>query len=320
MKKILFICALFFFTHSTLWAQTVDSSQLTATPKQPGAYESVMVRLESYSSNLNTLEVTWSLDGKVQKKGIGEKDFQFTTEGLGSVSTVTVSTSEFTKSITLRPAELDIVWQTNTYVPPFYKGKALDGRQSSMEFIALPSLFNTNGTLIDPKTLTYTWYRNGSVLGTLSGYGKQVISNGSGILLKPFTIEVEASTPDGSQKIRKGIEIQNIEPEVVFYENHPLYGIMYNRALPQEFSLLSKEISLVVAPYFFETNQRNNPSLSYDWQMNGVDVEAAEDPSTLILRQPEEVVRGTATLSLSIKHIDRILQFAQESIKINFNI
>lgn len=138
-----------------------------------------------------------------KKKGVGDRKFQFTTGDLGSVSKISVSSSAFSKEMNIRPTGLDIVWQTKSYTPPFYKGKALYTYQSLVDFVAMPSFMTSSGAMIDPKTLVYKWTRNGSVLGDSSGYGKNVFSTSGGVLAKPLQVEVEASTIDGSMRAKK---------------------------------------------------------------------------------------------------------------------
>lgn len=324
MKRIFSITLfiIFFGLVTITHAQTIptpDNTQFTITPEHPGPNETVNIQIENYTQDLNTLEISWSLDGKFQKKGIGDKKFQFTTGSLGSVSKISVSSSAFSKEINIRPTGLDLVWQTKSYTPPFYKGKALYAYQSLVDFVAMPSFMTSSGATIDPKTLVYKWTRNGSVLGDVSGYGKNVLSTSGGVLAKPLSIDVEVSTIDGSMHAKKGVELQGMQPEVLLYENHPLYGIMYNKVTPPQFTLATKEISLSSAPYFFDVNRKDDPTLTYEWNMNGQKVSNQTNPSSLVLRKPESAQSGSALVGVSIQKTGKSLQFKNFSTRIKFD-
>ncbi len=329
MKRLFFYVILLafvsFYGHSSnVHAQTLPSfslpntAQLTITPQYPEPNQTVNVHLENYAYNLNTLEVVWSLNGVEQKRGIGEKDFQFTVGALGTPSTVSVSTSAFSGSVQVVPTSMDIIWQAQTYTPPFYKGRALYTYQSDVEFIAIPAIVGTNGALMDPKTLVYTWTRNGTVIGAASGYGKNVFKTSSGVLARALTIQVDATTPDNSIKTTRTIELGGISPEIVLYENHPLYGMLYNTALPETFNLSTKEIAVSAVPYFFGVARRDAPTLSYEWKMNGSTIANQANPASLVLRQPEGSGGGDASISLSIQDIQNMIQYAQKTFNITF--
>ncbi len=325
MKRIfsttLFI--IFFGLTNIAYAQTIpaqDNLQFIVTPEYPGPKEVVNIQIEDYTQNLNSLEISWFLDGKLQKRGVGDRKFQFTTGDLGSVSKISVSSSAFSKEINVRPTGLDIVWQTKSYTPPFYKGKALYTYQSLVDFVAMPSFMTSSGAMIDPKTLVYKWTRNGSVLGDSSGYGKNVFSTSGGVLAKPLQVEVEASTIDGSMRAKKSIELQGAQPEVFLYENHPLYGILYNKAIGPQFDLKSKEISLSSAPYFFDVNRKDDPALTYNWSMNGKKLSNQKNPDSLVLRKPDNTQSGSALVGVNIQKIGRSLQFRDFSTKIRFEV
>ncbi len=325
-KKIIFtiLTAVFVFfsfglvAHAqSLIPQTPDDTQFFVRPENPRPNELVGISIENYAKDLDVLDITWSLNGVVQQKGVGLKTFQFTTKGLGSVSIVKISASDFSKEITIRPVGLGLFWQTNNYTPPFYKGKSLYTYQSRAQVVAIPSFVTSSGTTLDPKTLIYKWSTNGSVLGKDSGYGKNVLSTGGWVLAKPVTISVTATSADGNFKAENSISLGGSVPQVLVYENHPLYGVLYNTAIPSAFTLNSKEISFFVAPYFFNTNKRDNSLLAYKWKMNGRSIPNQTNPYSLVLRTPDG--QGETSVGLSIQKTDDTLQYGEFSTKIYFN-
>ncbi len=81
-----------------------------------------------------------------------------------------------TKDIPITPEDLDIIWQANSYVPPFYEGKALFPPVGTVSFVAMPGFIDSNGNPVNPKKLIYTWSQDTTVLGDKSGYGKNVLT------------------------------------------------------------------------------------------------------------------------------------------------
>lgn len=314
----------FFSFFSVLHAQSPmpqvqDNTQFFIRPENPGPNELVGISIEDYSKDLDSLDITWFLNGVVQKKGGGLKNFEFITKGLGSVSKIKISTGSSSKEITIRPTKLGLMWQTNNYTPPFYKGRALYTYQSRAQVIAIPSFVTSSGATLDPKTLVYKWSVNGSALGKNSGYGKNVLPTGGWVLAKPVNISVVVTSTDGNFKAENSISLGGSVPQVLVYENHPLYGVLYNTAIPSAFTLNSKEISFFVAPYFFNTNKRDNALLAYKWKMNGRTIPNQTNPYSLVLRIPDGQVGGEASVGIGVQKTDDTLQYAEFSTRIHFN-
>jgi len=87
----------------------------------------------------------------------------------------------------LRAQEVDILWQGETYTPPFYKGRALWSSQSRITFLAIPH----GAGIGNPANLTYRWTQNGTVLGNINGIGKNTLSFTDSVLSKPQTIKID---------------------------------------------------------------------------------------------------------------------------------
>jgi hypothetical protein len=318
---ILLLAFVFFDTKTTsaqINNQSVDLTDFTITPKYPGPNETVKIKLENYAYNLDSIEISWYLNDQLQKKGFGEKNFEFNTSSTGSVSKIKASSANFTKEVVIRPASVGLVWQTKGYTPPFYKGKALYTYQSIVDIVAIPFFTNSSGEQTDPKNLIYKWSRNDTPLENVSGYGKNIFSTSGGVLAKPLKIGVIVSSLDGSIVAKKEIVLTNNSPEIIFYENHPLYGIMYNNAISTQFNLNKKELSVSASPFFFDVTRKDDSKLSYEWSINNKNVANQDKPDSIILRRVDESNSGSALLSLSIKNPEKILQFGKISTKINF--
>ncbi|OHA96350.1 MAG: hypothetical protein A3D49_00450 [Candidatus Zambryskibacteria bacterium RIFCSPHIGHO2_02_FULL_43_37] len=118
---------------------------------------------------------------------------------------------------------VDILWQGTGYIPPFYEGKMLWAKQSVITLVAIPQ------GLGNPANLNYKWTRNGTVLGNVSGIGKNSLTFMDAVFSKPYTIKVEIV--DGNEETRAEATqvIAARDPLLLVYENHPLYGYLFNK-------------------------------------------------------------------------------------------
>lgn len=317
------ICVLGVFTTVEAQIPSLSGTEVSVDmiPENPGPNQSVRVSVVSYGTDLNLANITWKVNGKTQKTGRGEKTFNFTT---GSINTTTVldiiiETAEgeaVTKTISIKPAEVDLIWQTEGFVPPFYKGKALFSHQNIITFIALPHMTGPNGVEIGAKNLVYKWIKNGTVIETASGFGKNIYTFIGPLISRPLNIEVEVTSPTGNGVGIAETVVSPIEPSVVFYKKNPLYGIEFQKAFLGTVELKgSKEVVVLGVPFFFGVLSANAPELSYNWSINGSSVDSNTVTNTRVFRQIEGT-SGTSNISLRIENRNKILQSASS----NFNL
>lgn len=321
---LIIILVLFGFTSSDAYSQAVPHSldvRVVTIPKSPGPLTRVILRLESFALDLDRSNVSWRLDGVLKLSGIGEKSFSFTTRDVGSQSTVSVSVvgelGTVNKTISFVPAEVVLLWEsTDSYTPPFYKGKALPSSGSIMKIVAVPRLVTTSGNRLSADGLVYTWKKNSRArdFNTQSGRGENTILYRKDFLEKNESIEVSVSSFGGSINANGRISVQDEGPEIVFYEDHPLEGIKYERS-GDRFVMTDREATLVAEPYFFSSNKRGE-NLSFDWKVAKKKVVPGKESGFLTLRP--EGGSGNSILSLEVKHLSELLQFMKKSLTINF--
>ncbi len=303
----------------------LDPLTVTVSPEFPGPFEGVNLRLQSFSADLNRSDVTWLLNGRVLVRGAGITEASFETGALGSVSTVDISVSAssggtFSKRIVIRPTDIDLVFEAGTYVPPLYKGKALPSSDSSVTVLAIPHFITSSGSALNPQSLIYTWRKDGRVLGSLSGRGKSSLKTTGPKLFGASIIEVTAESTDGTLVGRERIGISAVQPFMALYEQDPLRGMRFERALGGTFALENEEVTILAEPFFFGTSERTSPALTYSWQLDGSTLEnPGVDESSLTLRQVT-AGEGEASLSLSVRNVAHILQGAQTALRIKFGM
>jgi hypothetical protein len=217
--------------------------------------------------------------------------------------------------MTISPASVDILWEApNSYTPAFYQGKALYPHEGELTFVALPNL-ERNRSNIDPKTLVYKWTLNGRVFADKSGYGKNTFSYKSDALDKPVTIKVEASSVNDNIVGEGTITVSSSDSKVYLYENNPLLGVLFNRAVQNPLNIEGSEINLIAYPYYFSSFSLSS-NISYNWTINSTPLNLPPSQNSVIFRRPADA-KGQSSVSVQAKSFASFLQTAEENLLIN---
>jgi len=217
----------------------------------------------------------------------------------------------------IKPVSVDLIWESDGFVPPFYKGKALFSHQNKITVTALPHILSANGVEIGAKNLIYTWKKNGSVIGNVSGFGRNTYSFVSPLISRPVEIGVDVTTVDSSGSGYALLKLAPTEPTILFYKKDPIFGVEFQRALSNAVGLsTSKELIVVGIPLFFSP-ATSGGDLLYKWSINGSPINNSPEQSTQVFRQ-KEGTSGTSRISLSIEHTKKILQSAESSFDLMF--
>ena len=288
-------------------------------PTYPRPNEGVWINLTLYTDDLTTADITWYQDGKSVLSGKGEVKYSFRAGPIGQKTDIEVkikllSGISFTKTITLNPASVDVVWEADSYVPPFYAGKALHPRQGVLKLVAMPE-FVKNGQRIPPQNLVYKWSNNDTVYQDQSGYGKNIVVVNGSLLGKPESIDVLVTDPVNNMVAQGFLDIAPVDPQVVFYQNDPYYGDIFDSAIANPFNLKADQVQVLAAPYYF-TNEASG-YLQYVWELNGQTMPDLSGSRTAIFKKPEQQ-SGQSVVSLQVTNTNRILQEADGSLTMQF--
>lgn len=299
-----------------------ESVLVEINPSFPRPYENVSVKLTSYSGDLDRAKISWSLGGKTIRSGVGAKTFSFKMGAVGTPTTIGVGVEGlgigiFQKSITLNPAQVDILWQAlDSYVPPFYRGKALPARMSLIRAVAMPDMKTKLGESVKSKDLVYKWTHDDNPMLDNSGIGKNFADLSLDFVSDDATLKVNASSvKEAGLSAENTAYFSTTNPKIIFYENKPLGGIDYENALQDSFSLKNAEVEIVAEPYYF-TSPNGSYYLSYDWLLNGAPIQTSGNKSIVLRTNDQE--SGVSELSLRVKHTSRFLQVAGTALKVNF--
>jgi hypothetical protein len=202
--------------------------------------------------------------------------------------------------ISLVPASIDLLWEADSYVPPFYLGRALPGSNSMIRVLAIPHFVQQNGSELASSDIDFTWKLNGAVLEAQSGVGESSVVVPAAILYGSDTVTVDAFASGSSLSGEATVSVRTADPQLVLYEDSPLFGIMYHQALSQSSNAGEAETSFAAVPYFTETSSPNDPALAYEWSVDGSPVTAdPQDPSEVTINAQSQ---GTAQIGLSLSN------------------
>ncbi len=317
-KKIIFSLFIFIFLNSFSFAQLTDTIEVS--PENPGAFQDVTLTIRSYAFDVDTVSITWDINNKVVLSGVGEKKLLTKTGGVGLQKIVHViamkgSQKVFDQVISLNPQSVDLIWESKeSYVPPFYEGKALPGESSLVSVVALPN-FIYNGKTVDPKTISYAWYLNDEIIKDASGFNKQNLIMNLDYLSEKNIIRVAARDQNGNIA-EKEIVIAPEQIDPVFYLNDPLFGIDLNRAIQDRFET-NKEFTLNFVPYYLSTKNIPDDQIKSSWSLDGLPLTNIKNNS--ISLKPLADSYGSKVLRINIENTSRILQEIKTSLEIIFD-
>lgn len=300
------------------------SIEITLSPEYPQPGQTVRAEVTSSSENVRAFNIIWLLDGEIQEQGAGIASFTFIAGELGDAQNVGVVVESpqgqiYSKTITVQPAQVTLLWEANTYTPPFYEGRALYSSGSFITAHAIPRFVDEEGELYDASELIYTWSKNGTVLGSYSGIGRDSLVTQGPKFFGDYILSVEVTTPDNIQVARSAARVATIDPEGKLYEIDPLIGVVYHRAITNEHEFFgASQFEVQAEPFFMDVSQANDTSLLYEWSINGEDAFGLNDNPSQLRVQLDTDQDITTTIQLSIEHLRHLLQSATAQYSIVF--
>ncbi len=314
----------FDFAHAQGVPVSANSLELTASIDSPAPGQKVSIRARSYSIDIDSANVTWSVNDKVVQKGTGLTSYEITAPALGKETLVTVqalSSNGISVSgkLSVGSGSIDLIVENDGHTPPLFLGKLPVSYQNSLNIIAIPHLADSKGVEYDPKNLVYEWKRNSRSVEDQSGYGKQSFNLVGEIVPRDTTITVTAFTRDGQKKVSGYINISYASPSLNFYIDDPLYGPLYNKILPENIVIgKEKEVSVIMQPYGFNKPINGLGNLLLTWMINNYEKPELSQNQSVTLRAPENS-SGASNIELTIKNKKDILQKASSNFTIRFN-
>jgi len=290
----------------------IQDFSLTLRPSYPEPHSSIIVGLNDYSVNAVGAEVHWFVNGSEDTTATNSRELTLMTGALGEKQNVravlrrTDGTSIET-SIDVVPTTVDLVLEADTYVPSFYEGRALPGRNSNLHAVAI---VHDGGELPD-SGYTYRWTVGQDVLFSGPVLGKTSVTFPMPLYRKELIVEV--INPTGHIVARKSMMLEPTTPELYFYEWSPLKGL-YRKEISNPFSLIGEETVVYGEPYFIQ-HALDNTNADVTWRIDGAP--AAPDsmaPNAIPLNRGE--TGGKSAVDLRVVTRDRVPQVLEK----RFNI
>jgi hypothetical protein len=288
-----------------------EKLDISISPETPKPGEEVTIVAQTFGVNMHTNMYTWFVNNTQVQRGTGQNKLTLIMGPTGSITNIRivikpVGGPEIVENISFTPVDVDILWQSDTYTPPFYKGKALYSYESEVTFTALPNMVIQNRRL-NPADVVYRWSIDYDLQNDSSGHGKNTFTYKGPIINRNHSIQAEVyASTDANIKGRNSINLNRTSPQTLIYEDHPLLGVLFNRNIQNEYFLTSREVKLSAYPLHFSTDYKNN-NVRYTWSLDGSLINIGADQNSIIFRRTDDEL-GYADIGLTITNPKNILQ------------
>lgn len=291
--------------------------ELNQTPQNPQAFQDVRFLLTSNLVDLNKQKITWFINGVLQSSGIGVREL---TTKTGANSTqqniqvvIEVDGKIIRKQSILNPRDTVLLWEAiDSYVPPFYQGKKLPGRESRIKVVVNPYQ-QSGGPNPRPEQGVYIWSRNGNTVNTASGYGKDFFIFKHNRIRGTEEVSVSVSDINNSISGNQSIIVPFFNPEIIIYTSNPSLGI--KQPLRQNsFFLAEGQRKIIAEPFFFSVTNNNPDNLDITWTMNNRRLDSKSQD--LVISSGSQ--SGTAQIGVVIENLTETLQSGRSFINVLF--
>jgi hypothetical protein len=292
------------------------SLNLIVSPDSPKPYSPITVSIDDYSIDTLGSTITWYVDGEELANSKNERSVSLETGALGTPQEISVlitnpKSPAFSVRKMVTPIAIDIILESDTYTPYFYKGRALPSTEATVRAIAVVH----DGTELPDTRYTYKWTLNDSVL-----YGGPVLGKNVASFTMPHydgaRLTVEVLNKDSEFVGKKSFTFGPTTPEMHFYENSVLRGLSQKETLG-EYALTREETTIFAEPYFMNVSSIDTSLTDILWKINNEDAGASsETPNAITLKRIGE--EGNAHVECSIVTKGKIPQYVGSSFQAYF--
>jgi hypothetical protein len=301
----------------------VNPVQYIVTPEAPRPGDTVLIEVQGIGTFLGDATITWQQDGKTVKSGTGESSFSFIAGALGSKTSIKVTINSatqgtITKTFTFSPSSVNMLWEANTSVPWWFKGKPLYTAGSTLTITALPQIVS-GGKTLSANALSFQWKINDTPVPQSSGVGKNRIIFAGSQLLPGETATVDVYYA-GALVGRGSITVPASKPQVMLYVRDPLRGTLSDQALQNSISLTSTEFTLEAVPFYFANESISRGTAPFVWTLNGDETTGPQTAQGLLTLRQSGSGAGRAQVEVDMQNTDsdKYVQSAQNALTILF--
>lgn len=274
-------------------------------PARPNEGDIVEIEVKMFGTPIQNAIFTWVIDGKLYKKeqGLSAISVYVKKNTRVNLTILTVAGTTLTKEWVFNPQNVVLIWEANTYTPPFYKGKSLFTAESALTFHGI------NLDARNPLTnnyANYVWKTDGVVQGSKSGVGKNTFMYQGDILQYEPLFELlysnvtnfdRSKTGQKSDPVstRSALRVQTLQSNIFIYEKTPLLGILFNKKIDTTFPVTKQETTLVAYPTYYSVTSALTPE--YTWLLN--DTVLKKDSNVLSFKKTKDNLLSRLTISVT---------------------
>ncbi len=279
---------------------------IALSPQSPRPGQQVLLTAQGVGIDLQGSSIVWHAGGNIIAQGVGANTATLTAGALGSVVPIEVDVATqgggtYSAQATIAPTTLDLLVSSDSYVPPFFRGRAFPSAGTDLLVQAVPTFVRADGSTIPVSSITFTWKKDGQVLGALSGAGRSLAVIPIEHVYGNNTVTVTAVSSDGSLSGEATVSLPTTNPVLDLYEDHPLYGILFNNALSPLSTIGENEVTFAAIPYFMQAQSTADRQLAYRWSVNGNTVDVSpSDPNEITVNANNS--SGQAAIALDLTH------------------
>lgn len=277
-----------------LFGNTGETFTISATPQYPAPLSVATLSFLSNSLDLANATLTVSVNGKNIYQG-AVQPVSVTLGKAGFITNVAATISaggtNYKQTLSIQPQDVALIAEPISSSPPLYPGKSSVPLEGDVRVVAVANFRSASGQVLNPAALSYSWTVDDTKIADSSGIGKEAIMVASPLQYRARNVSVAAMNSDGTLVGGASLSLMPLDPSVRIYENDPLLGIRYDRALSDTYAINGSEATLYAAPFSFPTTS-GAPLLQ--WFLNG---SAAQTGNSITLR-PTGSGQGGASLSL----------------------
>ncbi len=309
---VVFCCCILFAGTTQLNAFNLQSSSIATSPAHPEPGKTAVASINTGAFAVIGGSISWFIDGVELTTAKDAKSISFTAPKVGGSTNISALIKnqdgqfiEIQKTVT--PLRVDIIISADTYVPHFYKGRALP---SSAGAIAAQA-FVFSETQEPVGKYSYIWKVNGET------QSQNLTRSSSRIQFSPnfetkLPVSVEVVNTDGITVAEKAVSVPISTPEIYIYEANPLRGLMPT-ALRDSYLFLDSEVVLRAEPYFTE---KNSNVIETRWKINSKKIDVSENPYELTLQK--QGTSGTAQISFELFNTSEFLQSEKTNLSVSY--
>lgn len=272
-----------------------EAFTVSVSPQFPTPLGQATLSFLSSPLDLTNSTITVSAGGKEIYRG-NVRPVPVTLGKAGNVTNVLVKIvtngQTYTQSISIQPQDVALVVEPVSSSPPLYMGKSWVPLEGDVRVVAMANMKRADGRAVDPSQLAYSWIVDDTTIAGASGIGKKALLVASPLQYRARSVSVAMMSQDGSLVGGASLSLNPLQPTMRVYENDPLLGLRYDRALSGQYNIDRAESSLYAAPFSLPTT---NGAPFVQWFLDGSSVQTGNS----ITLRPTGAGQGSASLSVT---------------------